>query len=65
MTFKKDGSLIETEGGQENKWDWKNVGGLEFPTGTGRNYEIRKINDSTLVFYRNNTQYSPEWVLYR
>ena len=65
LTFKEDGSLIETEDGHENKWDWKIAGGLEFPTGTRRNYEIRKVNDNTLVFYQNDAQYSPEWVLYK
>lgn len=65
MTFKEDGSLIETEDGSENNWEWKNVGGLEFPADTGRYYEIRKVNDNTLVFYEDRTQYHPEWVLYK
>lgn len=65
MTFKEDGSLIETEGDHKNNWDWKNVGGLDFPTGSGRNYEIRKVNDNTLVFYQNDAQHSPHWVLYK
>lgn len=63
--FHEDGTVTETENGKEYNWKWSYMDGLDFPTTGGDTFEIRMLNEDTLVFYSMGTANNPRWILYR
>lgn len=67
VTFTSDSTADVIKGdGDVYEWEYSFSGGyIKFPVKASDSLEVRKVSDNLIVFYANEVDYVPHWILYR